>query len=90
MADGESMTASNPEKPLLTGLLTRHEVAAQPGISVRTPDRWHRRHTGTPRFSIGRMRLHGTKAVRRWIEQNEVSGLERSSRRPRLAGGADR
>ncbi|MCH9051145.1 MAG: transcriptional regulator [Proteobacteria bacterium] len=59
------------QEHVLTGYLTRAELAAQLGKSERTLDRWHSLRVGPPRAKVGRSPVYRIKAVQRWLVQQE-------------------
>jgi phage terminase Nu1 subunit (DNA packaging protein) len=61
-----------PIAPLaLEGYLSRHELAEQLGVSVRTIDRWDGLRKGPPRITVGRTILYGIDSVREWLHERE-------------------
>jgi len=71
---------------VLSGYLTKTQLAEQLGRSVRTLDRMALSGDGPPRTKIGRTTLYRREAVLDWLRSQEVpaSGLDsrrRGSRR---------
>ena len=62
----QTMPRSTPAG-LLTGFLTKDDLAGQLRISGRTLDRWHSLRTGPPRTLIGGKVYYETTAARAWI-----------------------
>jgi predicted DNA-binding transcriptional regulator AlpA len=57
--------------PLLSGWLTRPQVAADVGVSVDTLQRWETRRIGPPSVRIGRKVLYRAEAFREWLVSRE-------------------
>lgn len=53
--------------PILSGWLTRAQVAAEIGLSADTLARWETRRIGPPCVRIGRKVLYRAEAVREWL-----------------------
>jgi len=67
---------------ILDGFITREQLAAEFGKSLRTIDRWEVRRIGPPRIIVGRTILYRVEAVRAWLQSCErVPGLKRNGRR---------
>jgi transcriptional regulator with XRE-family HTH domain len=68
--------------PLLTGWLTRAEVASEIGVSVDTLARWETRRIGPPCVRIGRKVLYRADAFREWLISRECGRLPSTGGRP--------
>src|SRR5208282_2580949 len=76
----DRITGSQPH--ILDGFITREQLAAEFGKSLRTIDRWEVRRIGPPRIIVGRTILYRVEAVRAWLQSCErVPGLKRNERR---------
>ncbi len=72
--------------PLLTGWLTRAEVASEIGVSVDTLARWETRGIGPPCVRVGRKVLYRAEDFREWLVSRERRRLASTGGRP----GAER
>jgi len=68
--------------PLLTGWLTRAQVASEIGVSVDTLARWETRRIGPPCVRIGRKVLYRADAFREWLISREFGMLPLKGSRP--------
>ena len=68
MADVNSAANST---AVLDGYLTRENLAAQLGKSMRTIDRWEMHRSGPPRVLIGKTVLYRLESVRDWLLSRE-------------------
>lgn len=66
---------------VLSGYLTKTQLAAQLGRSVRTLDRMASSGDGPPRTKIGRTTLYRREAVLEWLRSREVPAARLNSRR---------
>ena len=66
---------------VLSGYLTKAQLAEQLGRSVRTLDRMALSGDGPPRTKIGRTTLYRREAVLDWLRSQEVPAARRNSRR---------
>jgi hypothetical protein len=67
---------------LLTGWLTRAEVASEIGVSADTLARWETRRIGPPCVRMGRKVLYRADAFREWLVSRERGALASNSVRP--------
>lgn len=75
MSNDHQQPEANPERPgLLSGWLTRAEVAAEIGVSPTTLQRWANRRHGPPYVRIGRKVLYRAVAVQEWLVARERVG----------------
>jgi len=65
----DRITGSQPH--ILEGFLTREQLAAELGKSLRTIDRWEVRRIGPPRVIVGRTIWYRAESVRSWLESCE-------------------
>jgi predicted DNA-binding transcriptional regulator AlpA len=70
--------------PLLSGWLTRAQVAAEVGVSVDTLQRWETRRIGPPAVRIGRKVLYRAEAFREWLVSRERGPI--AGKAPRAGG----
>jgi predicted DNA-binding transcriptional regulator AlpA len=87
MADVNSAANST---AVLDGYLTRENLAAQLGKSMRTIDRWEMHRSGPPRVLIGKTVLYRLESVRAWLLSCEQRRGEPRRRRPRKAAQVER
>jgi hypothetical protein len=71
------------ENSVLSEYLTKAELAAQLGRSVRSVDRWALMGGGPPWISIGRRRLYRRAAVVEWLRGLEVARAFVARKQPR-------
>jgi len=69
-------------RTLLTGWISRLDLALELGLSVDTLRRWEARRTGPPCVRAGRKVYYRRTAVEEWLEEQE-----RNAPRRRRAGG---
>ncbi len=69
---------------LLTGWMTRAEVAAELKVSIDTLQRWESQRTGPPTVRLGRRVYYRAEAFREWLVARE----RRSPEAARRSGGA--
>ena len=69
-------------RTLLTGWISRLDLALELGLSVDTLRRWEARRTGPPCVRAGRKVYYRRTAVEKWLEEQE-----RNAPRRRRAGG---
>jgi hypothetical protein len=69
-------------EPILSGFLTKQELAAELGRNARTLDRWAVLGIGPPRTRIGRKILYRRTSIQKWIVARErpADPARRSSR----------
>jgi predicted DNA-binding transcriptional regulator AlpA len=67
---------------LLTGWLSRAQVASEIGVSVDTLARWETRRIGPPSVRIGRKVLYRAEAFREWLVSRECGMLPSKGGRP--------
>jgi hypothetical protein len=58
-------------EPLLSGFLTKEELAAELQRNLRTPDRWDALGIGPPRTCVGRKILYRRTSVQKWLVEQE-------------------
>lgn len=58
-------------KPVLSGFLTKGELAAALGRHPRTLDRWAALREGPPQTRIGRQTLYKKSSVQKWLSARE-------------------
>lgn len=58
-------------RPLLSGYLTRRELARELNITVRTLARWHWQRHGPPSVMLAGKRMYRRAAVVEWMQQQE-------------------
>jgi hypothetical protein len=87
MADVNSSANST---AVLDGYVTRENLAAQLGKSMRTIDRWEQHRAGPPRVLVGKTIFYRLESVRNWLLSCEVKRDEPRRRRPRKATQAER
>lgn len=68
--------------PLLSGWLTRAQVASEIGVSVDTLARWESQRIGPPCVRIGRKVLYRADAFREWLISRERGMLPSKGGRP--------
>ena len=68
--------------PLLTGWLTRAQVAGEIGVSVDTLARWETRRIGPPCVRMGRKVLYRADAFSEWLVSRERGALPSKGARP--------
>jgi predicted DNA-binding transcriptional regulator AlpA len=66
--------------PLLSGWLTRAQVAAEIGLSADTLARWETRRIGPPCVRIGRKVLYRAEAFREWLVSRERHPVSKGAR----------
>lgn len=62
-----SIPARRKTAPILSGYISREQLAVQLGKSVRTLARWNANKIGPPTLRLGRTILYDVKAVRSWL-----------------------
>ena len=67
------MTTDAKADSILSGYLSKSELAGQLNRSERTLDRWHELRVGPPRVVIGRTVLYRIEAVLEWLQECEQS-----------------
>ena len=79
------MLADTAPTSVLSDYLTKHQLAAQLGRSVRTIDRMASSGEGPPRTRIGHTTLYRRQAVLEWLRSRELPAPPRnlSNRRGR-------
>ena len=79
----ETATFPRPSKPrLLSGWISRLDLATELGLSVDTLRRWEAQRTGPPCVRAGRKVYYRRAAVEDWLEEQEQAAPRR-----RRAGG---
>ena len=73
---------SNPDQrsPLLSGMYTRQQLAAELGFTCDTLCRWEARQIGPPCTRIGRRVLYRRDEVEVWILEQETARANRARR----------
>ena len=56
---------------ILTGFLTKQQLAGELGCEVRTLDRWDALGIGPPRTKIGRKILYRRSSIQKWLTAQE-------------------
>jgi predicted DNA-binding transcriptional regulator AlpA len=72
-------TEQGPEG-LLSGWISRADLAQQLGVSEDTLRRWDAARTGPPCIRAGRKIFYRRSAVLEWMEEREVAGHRRGRR----------
>lgn len=70
---------------ILTGLLTKAQLAALLGKSERTIDRWKNTPGGLPFIPMGSAHLFNVASVREWLLRRETQRGAPGGRRRRVA-----
>jgi predicted DNA-binding transcriptional regulator AlpA len=63
---------------LLEGYLTREQLAAALGKSIRTIDRWQTLRAGPPRLVLGKLILFRVESVQSWLKSLEQQPRHKS------------
>jgi hypothetical protein len=90
MADVNSSANST---AVLDGYVTRENLAAQLGKSMRTIDRWEQHRAGPPRVLVGKTIFYRVESVRDWLlscEQRRGEPRRRRRKSAQQSGGPDR
>jgi excisionase family DNA binding protein len=66
---------------VLSGWLTRGELAAELGVSVDTLGRWEARRSGPPCVRAGRKVLYRRQAVQDWLRKKEEPAPKKRGRK---------
>ena len=61
-------------EPVLSGFLTKEELAAELQRNPRTLDRWEALGMGPPRTLVGRQVLYRRASVQKWLAAQEETG----------------
>ena len=64
--------AAEVDSGLMTGWLTRTDLARELTLSVDTLQRWETRRMGPPCVRVGRKVLYRMEAVRDWLREQEA------------------
>lgn len=63
---------NTPAPALLTGWISRHDLARALGVTVDTLGRWEARRAGPPCVRAGRKVLYRRRAVEDWLAAQEM------------------
>lgn len=77
-------TSSDDSNSVLSGYLTREELARDLHITVRTLERWEALRTGPPVVRLGRRPMYCAESVAAWLKSREQP-MVREGRKRRAA-----
>lgn len=82
-------TTTRPSKPrLLSGWISRLDLALELGVTVETLHRWEKLRFGPPCVRAGRKIYYRRDAVQNWLlEQEQERNATAGQAAPRRAGG---